>query len=382
MSYSTELLTGLDRPDYYRSKIAHCEQDALASEKDFKLLYTKKADILLTWAKCYEELHRLGEYKKPIDTICATIVSRLKELDCVSGINYAYVSLPIKYKNKERSDLISLGISNKSEELQNVENKSIFASENFSSKNYINLPHEIISPAIAPPEDLQENEEYLARMERDIKHRRNEIVESMRNRNIARIGQKESEVIRTPTPYDPKHGHFYKAMIECADKVRDYSETLRDSVKNIEAFPPKNEKEDKELAEGIKVWTWLFSVLDEHHRPYADRKFSQSYINWWNTQVLNRDYGKHAAAVMSKVESLSGQARAMTREQVGDQTVSLYNKLLRFEGSTNIINKAMKLFIKDMPKWRREDGFDSAVAERKINVSPRLSEAAFGSDRS
>lgn len=361
-----EILTGVGQRDYYVSKIESIKQDIKDNESGIRGLYHKKSELIRGWAQCLEELHDV-----PTDNIAITIVTELVRLDCKRGVKYAYEVLDSKYKRDYKRDLS--GIGNEEEEKVGI--------PTFETQAFVNLPKEIISLNTAPPEDLQENEEFLASRIKELKRRQQEYSDAMRQRHIARQNQKEAEIESTPKPYDPVKGHFYKSMEGLADDLQEASDTCRDIAEKIEYYPPKNEEDDKKLAEGVEAWRSLFQWFNEHLRPYADLKFSQSYPDWWHTQLLNKWYGKHAAAVKSKIATLSGGFRGLTREQVGDKSHDLAEKALHFKGLLELSNKAFELLQEGLPTYHKERVAPS-VATRKENVGPKLSESAFGSDKS
>jgi hypothetical protein len=137
------------------------------------------------------------------------------------------------------------------------------------------------------------------------------------------------------------------------------------------------ELEDLELAKGLQYWNMFYQALYEFHRPYADKKFSSSYVKWFRTEILNNQHGKHAAAVMSKVTSYLGEERELTREQVGDKLTDLYKKMIRFAGALEL----QRWFVEDLPEVWHERLQVPCIADRKIRVGPILSESAFGSDK-
>lgn len=360
-----EILAGVGQRDYYVSKINAIKQDIKDNEGGIRGLYHKKSDLIKGWAQCLEELHDV-----PTDSIANTIVSELVVLDCKRGVKYAYEVLDSKYKRDYKRDLS--GIGNEEEEKVGI--------PTIERQTYVNLPNEVISLSTAPPDDLRENQEFLSSQIKELKRREQEYSDAMRERHIAKLGQKEAEIEGTPKPYDPVKGHFYDSCVGFAEDLREASDTFQDISEKIEYYPPASESEDKKLADGIEAWRTLVQWINEHSRPYADLKFSQSYPDWFATEVLNRDYGKHAAAVKSKIATLSGGFRGMTREQVGDKIPDLADKALHMRGMFELANKAFELLQKDMPQWRKKR-LDPAVGTRKENVGPKLSEAAFGSDK-
>lgn len=359
-----EVLQG-KTPDYYHTKIAGIKQDIQDGERGIVGLYQKKSDLIRAWAVCLEELGT------ETNTIARTIVNELIKLDCRRGVNHAYDVLDKKYKRDYRHDLSGVG---------NEEIESNVGFPTLEVGKFLELPNEIVSLETAPKEDLQENEEALAKLVKETKRRWQEYIDAMRRRGIAREGQRESEVTGTPQPYDIVHGYFYQEMMGMSEDLINTGQTCRDIAEKIERYPPETQKEDRLLADGIKSWRPLFQWYNDQLRPYADLKFSMSYPEWFKAELLNRDYGKHAAAVKSKVETLSGQWRSMTREQIGDKQIVIANKAVEFKGMLEIANKAFELFQKNLPSWHRRRVAPS-VATRKEMVGPKLSESAFGSDR-
>lgn len=376
MSEEVEVLRNIKQRDYYLDKIDAIKQDIKQNESGIAGLYSSKAALVTGWATCLDEL---GDVQR--EMIASTIIHELKSMDCKHAYKHIYKILGPEYKRDYKQDLVGVG----EEDEETKVSFDTFRPEEFS----IPLPCEVISLETAPPEDLQKNEERIADVVKDWKRRWQEYINTMHERGIARAGQKESDVIGTPRPYDPSYGFFYQELVGlplegkkggiCED-LEALSKTIRDTASKIGEFPPATQKEDKELAEGIKPWRFLFQKLNEHMRPYADEKFSQSYVDWWATEALNRDFGKHAAAVKSKVVTVSGKLRGLTREQVGDKIPDLAEKALNFHGTLEIADKAFKLFQKDLPNWRRKR-LDPSVGERKYNVGPKLSESAFGSGK-
>jgi hypothetical protein len=360
-----EVLEGKDST-YYHTKINGIKQDIQDGEKGIVGLYQKKSELIKAWAICLEQL---GELE--VNTICRVIIKELVDLDCKRGIAYVWEVLDPKYKRDWKHDSVGVGNEDK-------ETKLGFPSLDVGS--FLELPNEIISLPTAPAEDLQENEEALGKLVKEAKRRWQEYIDEMRRRGVARVGQKESDVEGTPRPYDPIHGFFYAEMVGLADDTANLSKTCRDISEKIEYYPPETQKEDKLLADGIKSWRTLLQWVNEHLRPYADLKFSQSYPDWWASEALNKDFGKHAAAVKSKVATLSGGYRSLTREQIGDLVPKLADRALNFKGALDIANKAFVLLQKDMPYWRKRR-LDPSVGTRKENVGPKLSESAFGSSK-
>jgi hypothetical protein len=370
-----EVLQNIEQSDYYDKKIQEIESGFRDNESAIVAAFGDKSELFNSYCLCLENKHRLGTYPAPIDTICSYVIKRLTKLGCTRGARTAYRHIPQRFKNAEMSDLAS--IPNHDE--GSLTNDSAFDLQN-SVSAFLSLPKDVVSLATAPTEDIQENEEALGKLVKESKRRWQEYIDAMRQRGIARVGQKESDVEGTPRPYDPIHGYFYNQMVGLADDTANLSKSCRDISEKIEYYPPETQKEDRMLADGIASWRTLFQWVNEHLRPYADLKFSQSYPDWWQTELLNKDFGKHAAAVKSKVATLSGGYRGMTREQVGDKIPDLADKALNFKGLLEIANKAFTLMQTTMPAWRKRR-LDPSVGTRKENVSPKLSESAFGSSK-
>lgn len=361
-----QVLSGIGQKDYYVSKIESIKQDIRDNEQGIRDLYNKKSDLIRSWAKCLEEIQEI-----PVNTIAKAITDELIRLDCKRGVRHAYKVLDSKYKRNYKHDMSELGDEEEESDVtQLLEHKTV-----------INLPHtEDVSLQNMAPEDLQENKASIRSQIRSLKQREQEYDRVMHDRNIPELsGQKHIEIESTPHPYDPVKGHFFHSCVGLAGDFHRAGDTFEDISEKIEQYPPATEIEDKKLAAGIDAWRTLIQGVNENVRPYADLKFSQSYPDWWKTLTLNRDFGKHAAAVKSKVKTLSGKYRSLTREQVGDKIPDLADKAINFKGALELANIAFELLQEGMPKWRKER-VDPSVGTRKENLSPKLSESAFGAD--
>lgn len=79
-----------------------------------------KQDRIRAWAKALEQLHELGEYEQPVNTISGYIASELKTLGAYKVIPYARQVLSYKYKDdtKIHSDsLLSYELERRREDL-------------------------------------------------------------------------------------------------------------------------------------------------------------------------------------------------------------------------------------------------------------------------
>jgi hypothetical protein len=249
--------------------------------------------------------------------------------------------------------------------------------EDVTNVTLFKLPHEISNLRQAPADWLRENKQFYKEKIGELRRREREYDTVMKERGIPAIDDGDREPESTLHPYDPKKGHLWAAAEQCYKALLKYAETFRQVMENIEQFPPQTEEEDKKLAQGIAIWATVFEALNEYFRPFADEKYSQSFTRWWQTQILNAHHGKHAAAVMSKVNSYMNESRTLTREQVGDKQIDLYQSMIRFAGALECIQG----IIVDFPEEWHHKLMVPCVADRKNRVHPILSEGAFGSDR-
>jgi hypothetical protein len=89
----------------YRKLIAQLECDNKnildnmrhSEEQDYDLI-VRRRECILALAENYERLHELGEYKEPVDTICATICNLVREHGLFVTEDWIHDVLPKKYK--------------------------------------------------------------------------------------------------------------------------------------------------------------------------------------------------------------------------------------------------------------------------------------------
>lgn len=95
-----------------------------------------KTDRIRAWATALEQLHELGEYTQPINTISSCITAELKEIGAVRAISYARRILSNKYKDDTKVHSESL----LRYELE--EARALQASEKLKKEEYYHLQNQ------------------------------------------------------------------------------------------------------------------------------------------------------------------------------------------------------------------------------------------------
>ncbi len=364
------------------NKINEIKQDLRYSQGQY-LDSTKEK--IIKWCELLEQDEQRTE---PVSTICYEVIQECENDNLDVGLRQIYRYIPNRFKDPKQQG--------------NALGERDPWLTNDSQTELTKIP-DIPNLETASHDDLMQYIEAKDDWERDCNRRAKEHkADKIKAITVARakgwpIPIHTPDVVSTPLPYDLKYGYFYEELVGprlesdpeytvvvhggLADLLDSLKKTIVEIATNSMKYPPETVKEDKDIAQGFKAWTLLFKWWNEQLRPYADLKFSKSYPAWFETQAVNRDHGKHCAAVDNKTATLTGNLRAMTREQVGDKAVFHAQKAIEFKGMLEIANRAFLLMQKKLPHWHKRR-VGPAVYTRKELVAPKLSESSFGSDKS
>jgi len=345
-------------------KIHAIKQDIRQEEQEFKTL---KKDRIIRWAELLENKHFNGSYQKPISSIAAHICQELREMRCLSGMQYIYRILNSRFKS---------GTGRPPNLTEDYDGDLAFPQGKDISIPDIPNPEEIsydeLSSAIIKTQEAEDEFDkryHLARSEK------NRFIEVAKAKHWP-IPLKRSNVESTPKPYESFQGHFWAATKRLAVAVRSWAHNLDNTLDNVEYYPETNLEWDKDAARAVDALAETIEILAEIQRPYSDKKWAQDYPSWWRTQARREDHGKHSAAVWRPIPTLDGKERELTREQVGDRSGKLLDTQIRFSHAL----KALEYWIR-FAEWRKQGKMDNCIATRRDRVSPKLSESSFGSDK-
>lgn len=203
-----------------------------------------------------------------------------------------------------------------------------------------------------------------------------------KHKQIALVGHKEREdPISTELP-EPGKSELYYACLDVFEEAKIFTKNWEGVIKKVEQFPIKNKKDDRACAKRVRSLANFFNGFGRLLPTLKDEKYGQSLWGWCQTVVWEEGFGKHAAAVKSKILPNKGaktkKPRPFTRERVGDAKERYWNDMQAF-------GKAMQIqaWWEGLIGWRDEYGeVSQRVADRRNREGPLLSETAFSAERS
>lgn len=178
------------------------------------------------------------------------------------------------------------------------------------------------------------------------------IYETEGEKRHLRFSQYHKEQPVTTGKGDPRETDSWVALGE-------HIETLQGVREKLYEYPPEKE-EDETIASAIRDYNAVF-------KPFNDLKYSKSFPEWIQVQLTNEAKGKHASAVLHATVLPDGSKRPMTREQCGDSAEDILEKSYKALMAIPIIGH--------LAKWHRRE-LEPKVAQRKVDLSPKLSERA------
>jgi hypothetical protein len=199
--------------------------------------------------------------------------------------------------------------------------------------------------------ELSQAEKDLQAQLRLIRDQKEKVEEIGQERKLTFSSHQKNDSHSTPKPEARE--------TDLSDELYQLSEDILAVREKVIEFPP-NEEDARAWAQGIRNFRMMF-------KGHLDEKYSKSIPEWFRVQITNIQSGKHAAATKHATMLPGGIKRNLTREQVGDNAEFIldvaWKVLNSFDGLAGLI------------AWHSKY-MEKAVAQRKIDLSPELSEKA------
>ena len=203
--------------------------------------------------------------------------------------------------------------------VREVANKPYVGKDNLAAEIVKYVPIEALTPQQVQTEAKQLYDE-LSQIA-DVKFRKNDRLEELLER-----AKTDKIALEIPIPKDPN------STPKTESKVTKFSEAIDRGIARLQKlkekaveFPP-DEKEEEYYAQCVDTF---FSIFD----PLIDEKWSTDWISpegWLMAEKENVLQSKHHAGKKYGVETLSGEWRHITREQVGDKYPEVADKVVEF----------------------------------------------------
>lgn len=384
---------------------ANILQNLTVLEGEERALVNSKTQQIKQLARNYERLAELGEYKEPINHICASIVNLCTEppRKLFASAQLARMALEDKYKQTQYtshnnlptaetytttdtlpSPVIEPTIDNTvfdtevpREEPNNITNQYFgysYESAMHAAKDDEESEFEINKPLTSMTRDelrqVAEGRRAKTRKSREAlledRRREKEALEECEKRKIPLSPEFEQLPVDHISAKSPDSGpspawykaiELYKAYGKLCDKLYRWR-------------PPKHIQE---------AMVEAFQADIEFLEPFLDEKYRKCQPQWWVVQLKNLWHGKHGAAIMNSTVIDDNLKRALTREQVGDRGGQLchicekkagvdYARAIRF----SLGNKKWAA----LWQWFVEMN-EKGIAKRAVELGPTLSDKAF-----
>ena len=200
--------------------------------------------------------------------------------------------------------------------------------------------------------------------------------------------EEKKETISTIAPLSNKCESYYAAVDIynklTEEKYDDYWLKLAQKLEKYPATPAGSPitEEDKTTARFIRGKLQTLESECRMLASFTDDKYAQNMWHWFKTIIIEGHYGKHAAAVMSKIVPKCGdpkqgtiKPRPLTRERVGDIKEKYLDWMYQF--GEGMEYNAWWIGVANL--WDKE--FHAPYnADRRNRESPNLSETSFGAN--
>jgi hypothetical protein len=204
-----------------------------------------------------------------------------------------------------------------------------------------------------------------------------------KHKQIALVSHIEDQVsITTPLPENPHETESYRAMTGLKQELIRWSKSAEKLEKKLRLFPIEDNTIDKETVDAFNQLRSMANAFSEYFDEIADLKATCSPLEWAELLSISEELGLGAAVSKSKAVDINGKRRAVTKKQL---KISYKKKKEQLD---NLI-AAAKIMLDWIPKlanWKdqpspRGGGVKPRVLARKNQLSPVLSEGAFGTSK-
>ncbi len=340
----------------------------------------RKAISIRKWAEALDGKIATGLWNKSRDWICTEIRRELRTLGFNENeIDYVNQVLPKEYR---RESLVREGIgrdiSPDFEEITTIGLKDIEVMNPNELQDYLDKNFQI----------RQINKDRAKTVENNLEVNNDHAlsIAEQKGYHVKIPKEEKKETISTIAPLPNKCEAYYAAvdvynkLIE--EKYDQYWYKLAEKLEKYPATPAGDpiSPEDKKIAQFIRGKLQTLESESRMLASFTDDKYAQNMWHWFKTIIIEGNYGKHAAAVMSKISPKCGdpnqattKPRPLTRERVGD----IKEKYLKWMYQFGEGMEYYAWWIGVANEWDKE--FHSPYnADRRNRESPNLSETAFG----
>ena len=369
------------RIEYLNREINNILSRIAEIERTERGVVGEKRDAINALARTFEQLHEIGAYTEPINTICAHICKIGRERGLLASERWIQEVLDPKYKHMEFAPKnivddadVTKGIVNFPKE-QIDEYVAQFGST-WSVENSIETPSissEDSDPftakkiALKPIDEMTREELQIATP--------HEMQEARKLKDAAREKAKRAELMlekcdRMKVAIDPEvRGREPIPVVSAesgesgpsdfSEALREYSEIIDRAADKVEKYKPPVSL-DRKFAKAVREMTLVW-------KPWVDEKFRKDTFSWLFVAMDEAAHGKHAAATIHSTVLPDGTKRALTREQVGDRKELINQQAMR------ILASWKDLVAMHRWNWELEE---KAIARRAVKLHRRLSESA------
>jgi len=352
----------------------------------------RKATSILKWAYALDDMISHKLWPKQRDWICTEIRIELRKLGFNENeIHYVNEVLPKEFKrdslarnqiggdiSTDFEDVLTQGQKD-IDDFDSIEEFQEYLDKNFKARQIIKDREKNATNYL----DL--NNEYALEVARQ------------KGFPVNPPREEKKTTISTIAP-EPNKCESYYAALEVYNRLQgepdpetgetiDYNRLWLNLAKKLEKYPatapgkPITE-EDKQIARFINGKLQTLESECRMLKSFTDDKYAQSMWHWFKTIIIEGHYGKHAAAVMSKIVPKCGdpkkattKPRPLTRERVGDIKEKYLDWMYEFGESMEFA--AWWIGVANV--WDQQ--FHAPYnADRRNREGPNLSETSFGAN--
>jgi len=331
----------------------------------------KKNEFIRRWADALARKIEIGTWDKPIDWISTHISQEMRLLQFTEGeIDHVRRSLPNEYKREALARDSGVQLHPDLDETINIGFKDI---EHYK-------PDELVD-YVQKADDAEKllKERFKTKLN-NLELNKERAIEIIKEKQIpyTPTTPQKKDVISTIKPNPDNTGAAYRAAVDVYNTLLEskYDDYWKKLAEKLEAYPIEDKEQDREVARYINGKLIALESECRMLASFTDDKYAQNMLHWFRTLVLEDNYGKHAAAVMSKIKPKgeTTKPRPLTRERVGDIKEKYWEWMKEF--GEGMEHSAWWIGVADI--WDKEY-HQPYNADRRNRESPKLSETAFGS---